>query len=243
MFIIGGEAMIVSTSRPYFAPCPGFFSRVCLSDVFVILDNVQFPRGTTWTTRNRFKNDQGTLWMTVPVWKKGLGLQKINDVRICHESPLQIKNLKSLKQAYANAPYFSEHVQFLHTIFSTGFDRLIDFNMAILRHLMLNIGADTEVRLLSELGMKARGKTLLIEICRYFNASSYLAQSAALKYLDPNLFKSAGIALSCLKSKPCVYPQLWGDFIPDLSAFDLLFNCGPKAREIVQHTTRWVSPK
>jgi hypothetical protein len=30
-----------------------------------------------------------------------------------------------------------------------------------------------------------------------------------------------------------VYPQLWGDFIPDLSAFDLLFNCGPKAREIV----------
>jgi hypothetical protein len=72
--------MVISTSRPYFAPFPGFFSRIYHCDVFIILDNVQFPRGTTWITRNRFKNDQGILWMTVPVWKKGLGLQKINDV-------------------------------------------------------------------------------------------------------------------------------------------------------------------
>jgi len=33
-------------------------------------------------TRNRFKNDLGTLWMTIPVWKKGLGLQNIDEVRI-----------------------------------------------------------------------------------------------------------------------------------------------------------------
>lgn len=71
--------MILSTSQPYFSPFPGFFLKAFLSDIFVILDEVQFPMGTTWLTRNRFKNDQGTLWMTVPVWKKGLGLQKINE--------------------------------------------------------------------------------------------------------------------------------------------------------------------
>jgi hypothetical protein len=204
--------MIVSTSRP---------------------DSVQFPRGTTWITRNRFKNDQGTLWMTIPVWKKGLGLQKLNDVRICHDSHLQVKHLKSLKQAYANAPYFSEHREFLNNIFSIGFDRLIDFNMAVLRHLMLHLGADTEVRLLSELNIRASGETLPIEIGRYFNASSYLAPGAAGKYLDRRLFEKAGIELAYHKPKASVYPQLWGEFIPDLSAFDLLFNCGPKAREIM----------
>ena len=73
--------MILSTSQPYFSPFPGFFLKAFLSDIFVILDEVQFPRGTTWLTRNRFKNDQGTLWMTVPVWKKGLGLQKIKEER------------------------------------------------------------------------------------------------------------------------------------------------------------------
>ncbi|MGD9090852.1 MAG: WbqC family protein, partial [Desulfobacterales bacterium] len=64
--------MIISTQQPYFIPYPGFFYKAWQSDVFVILDTVQFPQGTTWTSRNRLKNDQGALWLTVPVWKKGL---------------------------------------------------------------------------------------------------------------------------------------------------------------------------
>jgi hypothetical protein len=79
--------MILSTYQPYFAPFPGFFHKMLLSDIFVLLDEVQFPRGTTWITRNRFKHDQGSLWITVPVRKKGLGLQRINEVKICHEAP------------------------------------------------------------------------------------------------------------------------------------------------------------
>ncbi|NVM20347.1 MAG: WbqC family protein [Desulfobacterales bacterium] len=44
----------------------------------VLLDDVQFPLRTTWTSRNRLKNDQGALWTTIPVWEKGPGLQRIN---------------------------------------------------------------------------------------------------------------------------------------------------------------------
>ena len=225
--------MIISTSRPYFAPFPGLFHLANLCDIFVILDSVQFPRGTTWITRNRFKNDQGTLWMTIPVWKKGLGLQPIDEVRICHGGRQAQKHLLSLKQAYADAPYLSDHLQFAEYLFSTAFDRLIDFNMAIIDHLMLNLGVDTEIRKLSELNINTGGDQLLIEICRFFNASVYAAPAAAGKHLNADLFDMAGIELRIVKFPSCVYPQLWGDFIPDLSAFDLLFNCGPKAREII----------
>jgi len=225
--------MILSTSRPYFAPYPGFFSRVNRSDVFIILDSVQFPRGTTWITRNRFKNDQGTLWMTVPVWKKGLGLQNIDDVRLCHDSQRQTKYLKSLKQAYVRSPYFSEHLSFLNHIFSDRVERLVDFNLAILRHLMLHMGIDTEVRMLSAMNIRARGEALLIEICRALRASTYLAPGAAGKYLNARIFENAGIDLVFHKSKSCVYPQLWGGFLPNLSVFDLIFNCGPKAHDIL----------
>ena len=69
--------MIISAYQPYFAPFSGFFAKALRSDLLVLMDRVQFPRGTTWLTRNCFKNDQGDLWMTIPVWKKGLGLQKI----------------------------------------------------------------------------------------------------------------------------------------------------------------------
>ncbi len=227
------EPMIITTSRPYFAPFPGFFYQVHLSDIFVNLDNVQFPRGTTWITRNRFKNDQGTWWMTIPVWKKGRGLQHINDVRICREGRWAHKYLTGLKQAYAHAPYLADHLQFLNSIFAAGSDRLIDLNLAIIRHIMLNLAVDTEIRRLSELNIELTGDPLLIEICRYFNASAYLAPGAAARHLNADLFEKAGIELITVDLPSPVYPQLWAKFIPDLSAFDLLFNCGPKAREIM----------
>ena len=137
--------------------------------------------------------------MTIPVWKKGLGLQRIDDVRICHEGRKVQKFFTSLKQAYAHAPYLSDHLQFAETVFSTWFDRLIDFNMAIIDHLMLNLGVDTEVRRLSELNIKTGGDHLLIELCRFFSASTYLAPAAAGKHLNAELFENAGIELRHVK--------------------------------------------
>ena len=72
-----------------------------------------------------------------------------------------------------------------------------------------------------------------ISLKSYFDASVYLAPGAAGKHLNAALFESAGIELRRVDPRSPVYPQLWGDFIPDLSTFDLLFNCGPKAHEIL----------
>jgi len=225
--------MIVSANQPYYFPYPGFFYKTYFSDVFVILDDVQFPRGTTWTTRNRFKNHQGSLWMTLPVKKKGLGLQKINTVRICHDGQWAKKHLESLRNAYAKAPYVKDHQTFLEELFSTKFEKLIDFNLKIIRYLMKHLQIETEIILLSELEIKAKGDKLLIEMCRRLGASQFLAQSAARKYLDSDRFKEAGIQLTDVKLPSLVYPQLWGSFIPNLSALDLVLNCGSKAHDIM----------
>ena len=225
--------MIVSTNQPYFFPYPGFFYKANLSDFFVILDDIQFPRGTTWMTRNRFKSDQGTLWMTIPVWKKGLGLQKIDEVRICDEGRWAKKHLESLKSAYARAPYLVDHLDFVERIFSSDFKRLIELNLAVIRYLMEHLHINTEVILLSELGIQSRGDRLLIEICRSIKTSHFLTQNAALKFLNQDPFHEAGIQLRSFNPPSLVYPQLWGDFIPNLSTLDLILNCGPKAHDIL----------
>jgi hypothetical protein len=221
----------LSASQPYFAPFGGFFAKAQLSDVFVIMDSVQFPRGTTWISRNRFKNDQGTLWLTIPVWKKGLGLQRIDRVAICHEGRWQRKHLESLKSAYVHAPYFADHVEFLQDLFTERYERLIDFNLAVIRHLLKHLEIRTEVELLSDLGIEARGSRGLVELCGKLGAARFLAQAPARKFLDLPLFEAAGIELTFFQPPSPVYPQLWGDFLPNLSVFDLLFNCGPKARD------------
>jgi len=225
--------MILSAQQPYFAPYPGFFYKASLSDVFVLLDEVQFPRGTTWVSRNRFKNHQGTLWITIPVWKKGLGLQNIDYVRICHEGRWHKKHLESLKSAYADAPYFCDHLDFVKEIFSQRFEKLADLNGAIIDYLAKALRLNTRILRLSELGVSETGSARLVGICRIMGASRFLAQAPARKYLDEKLFREAGLELAYFTPPSPVYPQLWGDFIPNLSVFDLVLNFGPKAHDVL----------
>jgi hypothetical protein len=225
--------MIVSANQPYFCPYPGFFHKACRADVLVLLDEVQFPRGTTWINRNRFKNDRGFLWLTIPVWKKGLGLQHINQVRICREGRWPRKHFQSLKTAYAHAPYLEDHLAFLEDIFTSPIERLIDLNLAVIRYLMDSLRINTRLVLLSELGIAARGTQLLIEISRALGASTFLASGQARKHLDAQIFSANNIKLSSFAYEAPIYPQLWGDFLANLSTFDLLLNCGPKALDII----------
>ena len=225
--------MIISTHQPYFIPYAGFFYKAQQSDIFVILDNVQFPQGTTWISRNRLKNDQGTLWLTVPVWKKGLGLQAVCDVRICHTFRWIAKHLASIKCAYRRAPYLADHMPFVEDTYRARFENLIDLNMAFIRYLFQQLNIDTEIKLQSELGILSSGHQLLVDICRQLGASVYLAQPAARKYLDSGLFQKKSLQIQFLKPPAWIYPQLWGPFVANLSVFDMLFNCGPKAHEIL----------
>jgi hypothetical protein len=225
--------MIISAHQPYFCPYPGFFYKAYLSDVFVLLDEVQFPRRTTWLSRNRFKNDQGELWLTIPVWKKGLGLQTISRVNICHEGRWPRKHLASLTTAYGHAPYLEEHVPFLENMFSSEFTNLVDLNVAVIRYLMACFRLDTKVVLQSKLGVTARGTQLLVELCRALKAATFLTLAPAKKYLDADLFSQAGIELRALTYVAPVYPQLWGEFLANLSAFDLVFTCGPRAQDLL----------
>lgn len=222
--------MILAVTLPYFAPFCGFFQKARRADVLVVLDDVQFPLGTTWISRNRFKNDQGTLWLTVPVWKKGLGLQNISRVRICQQGNWRRKFRDSLNTAYRHAPYLRDHLNGLTD--RLGEERLLDLNLGVIGHVLGGLGIDTRVVLLSELGLNARGQALILDLCRLLGAETFLAQASARKYLDANAFQERGVDFATFTVTTPVYPQLWGDFIGNLSIFDLLFNCGPMAADL-----------
>ena len=225
--------MILSAHQPYFAPFPGFFYKAWMSDLFVILDDVQFPQGTTWISRNRFKSHQGALWITVPVWKKGMGLQKISEVRICHEGRWAKKHVESLKTAYRKAPYLAEHLGFLEEMFSEKNEKLMDLNLALIQYLMKALDIQAKTVLLSDLNVPSSGSRRLVDVCKKLGAGQFIAQTPAKKFIDEKLFLDAGVALNFFNPPAPIYPQLWGDVIPNLSTLDLVLNCGPKAHDIL----------
>ena len=225
--------MVVTISRPYFSPYPGYLYKAELADVLVILDRVQFPRKTTWINRNRFKNDQGMLWLTVPARKKHLGLQPIDRVRINNDGRWHRKHLKSLQTAYRHAPYFAEHAAVLEAVFSGKIESILEIDLALIRYLFKAFRIGTQIVLQSELEVVSAGDRLLVESCRRAGGTRLLLLKEVHNLVDMKLFEKSGIEPVPLQVPHWVYPQLWGGFLSNLSAFDLLFNCGPKSRDIM----------
>jgi len=230
--------VIVATHQPIFLPWSGLFHKALHADVLVLLDDVQFPQGRGWMSRNRLKSPQGELWLTVPVHRKGRGKQRIRDVKLVDSQPWRRDHLQSIGQHYADAPYLRDYLPPITDIYHGRQRFLSELNLAFIRLLRDGLGLGTTLLTQSELGVSGGKTQLLAEVCRAVGADSYVALCAAEKYIDPDVFRAAGIALDYLHYRPPLYPQLWGWGIYNLSALDLLLNCGPRSMAIIQGAGR-----
>lgn len=75
----------------------------------------------------------------------------------------------------------------------------------------------------------------LVDACKAFGADEYyFGGTGAGAYMDFGKYEAAGIRLIQQDWKVAPYPQLHGEFVPNLSIIDLLMNVGPaEARAIL----------
>lgn len=225
--------MIAATHQPIFMPWPGFFYKALHADVLVLLDDVQFPQGRGWMTRNRLKDSRGELWLRVPVRRKGRGKQHIREVAILEEEDWRRKHLQSIRQHYAHAPYLADFLPALESVYARRQGLLVDLNLDLIRILWRALGLESRLVLQSELGVRGRGTALLVNVCEALNAVGYVTLSPARKHIAPEELSARGIESRFLHFRPPLYPQLWGEARYNLSTLDLLLNCGPKSRSII----------
>jgi hypothetical protein len=184
-------------------------------------------------TRNRLKSEQGELWLSVPVHRKGRGLQVIREVEIFQKPNWRRKHVLSIEQRYANAPYLDECLPAIKQIYALNHKRLANLNIGLIKLFWDVFGLTTELLVESDLGVGGRGTDLIVNICGRLGATHYLSFPTAAKYLDVAALTRAGIQLEVVPFYPPVYPQLWGDFIPNLSVLDMVLNCGPASVAIL----------
>ncbi|HVO83782.1 MAG TPA: WbqC family protein [Syntrophobacteria bacterium] len=235
--------MILACHQPNFMPWSGLFFKALIADEIVLLDDVQFPLGGSWVNRNRLKNDQGELWLTVPVWKRGRSLQRLDAVEICYDEAWQKKHILSLEHAYKHAPYWEEHGGFFRQIYGERWRRLLELNLAIIDYLRLHLGIDRPSLLSSAFAVTSKGSERLADICRAVGATAYLTIASSKKYLKEEVFHRSGIQLLYYTFEPPVYPQLWGEFRANLSVVDLLLTCGPKSAHLIRPAGRLLPPR
>lgn len=217
--------MKLAGHQPNYIPWPGYFVKMAQCDIFFILDTAQFQTGSSLDNRNLIKTSQGTQLLTVPVKRKGMGLQRFNEVTVI--PGWKKHHLMALKVNYAKAPHFKEVFPMMEQVLQdTGY--LIDTNIAFIKLAYDLLGLKTKLVFLSDLPQfsELRKNELIAAICRHFSADSYLSGIGGKAYNQPKIFEKQGIKLEYLDYEPIAYPQLWGNFIPNLSIVDMLFNCG-----------------
>ncbi len=231
-------SLTFAVHQPSFAPWPGFFYKAFNVDKFVLLDDVQFPTGFSWVNRNRIKGPKGVIWLTVPVLKKGRGLQQIKDVELLDEPKWRKKHLLTFGHCYRIAPFFSEIFTFLEGLYKDPPKKLIEFNLKIIDFIAEKLDLNDKFLLQSELGIKGKHSELIYNIAKALGAKTFIAPRPAKGHLDIEFLNSHNIKVKWLDYRAIYYPQLWGDFLKDLSILDLLFCYGSYSKNIVFNNKR-----
>jgi len=222
----------VCIHQPDFLPYLGFFHRLLFTDVFIILNDVQFLR-RGWHHRDKIKTIDGEKWLTLSI-KKGDYRQRIDQVILSENQGIWVANhLNLLKESYKKAPYFDGYFPKIRDIYLSGSIKMVDLNMAFLHFFFEVFDLQVNTLFSSDLNVGGSSNQKLINLINAVDGTQYLSGVGAKDYIDEQMFADEGIIVEWQQFNHPVYPQLHGDFIPNLSCIDLLFNCGPGAKEVL----------
>lgn len=219
--------MIVSIHQPQYLPWLPYLLKIAASDIFIILDSVDYDKKGL-QNRNQIKTPQGKAWLTVPV-KKNPGPIKIKDVEINCHMDWPKKHWRALEQNYKKASFFHTYAGELEKLYSNNWQYLVDLNIYLLHLLIKWFGLGSKIMRSSSMAATGHKTELLLNLCCEVGASAYLSGLGAKKFLDEQLFAEAGIGIIYNPPVlPMEYPQQYHQigFINDVSAIDLILNCG-----------------
>jgi hypothetical protein len=223
--------MLVGIHQPHYLPWLRYFEKIARSDLFIVLDTVQFSKNG-WQNRNKIKTAAGVTLLTVPVHAR-LGAL-LTDVAINNSVPWQKKHWRTIEQAYRKAPAYNDIAPAMAPLYECRWENLVDLTLAQLRLFCGLLGIDTPIRVASGMDGEGEATDRLVSLIRQAGGTAYYTGAYALDaYLDPEALRRAGIALAIQEWACPEYPQLHGAFVPDLAIVDLLMNCGSDALEVL----------
>ncbi len=222
--------MIVFVHQPEYIPWLGFFDKLARCDTFVIYDDAQYQHGG-FHNRNRIRTSRGWEWLTVPIVHGHP--QTIKNVKISGDN-WKDKHLNAISLNYQKTPFFKEYFPIIKEAIKSNQQYLMNVNLHLIEAIADLLNIKVHMVRSSEFPYCGHEKNeKLISICKYLGAETYLSGSGGRTYVRESLFREAEIRLYWHNYLHPIYKQYFEGFEPNMSIVDLLFNLGPRAKEIV----------
>lgn len=221
---------IVAIHQPNFFPWLGYFNKIARADIFLIMDNVQFPRTGkgTWVNRVKLIINKHPRWATMPVVRASHGIRCIREMQIDNTRPWRVKLLKSIQMSYSRAPFFEDIFPILTKLVNNPTDCLTEYNVSVIHSLTKALQFEScKFTLGSSLDVEGNATELLISMVKAVDGTAYICGGGAAGYQEDEKFAEAGVELIYQNFQHPLYSQSnTQEFIPGLSIIDALMNCG-----------------
>jgi hypothetical protein len=232
---------LVAIHQPNFFPWLGYFDKIRRAEVFVFLDEVDYPRSGSggmgsWINRVRLSIQGDARWVTCPIKRLALG-QSIMGARIDEGQPWRKKIIRTLQANYGRASQYERAMNLLLPLINSSENNLAAFNISAIRAIAECIGVTARFVRQSEIMSDGVATERLISLVKAVGGRAYLVGGGSGGYQDDELIRSAGIDVVYQRFASESYgpPQR---FLPGLSVIDYLMHDGRPLSEAFPYRSR-----
>lgn len=230
--------MKVGIMQPYFFPYLGYISLIKHTDRFILFDTVQFIRHG-WIERNRIlKQNNGWLYIQVPLIKSGRDTI-IKDVKINNLETWKNKIFSQLQTYKKIAPNYNLVTRLINDVLEDEYNDIVHLNKKALEIVCDYLGVNTKIEVFSEMKLEIepvfKPDEWALNICKVIgNVDEYWNPPGGITFFDKSKYEKAGIELRFQKMELLPYNQNRVEFEAGLSIIDvLMFNSIEKIHEML----------
>lgn len=176
--------MIVAIHQPNFLPHKGFFDKIEKADLFILLDHVQYSKGS-YTNRVLIDDKQ---YISLPVTNKG----SIKDLEVFNPEKSYAKLYKTIQQSKINRK------ELVLQMIENSSISLMNFNIRCILKICEELGIVTPILRSSYLTPEGDKNQLLINLVKRVGGDTYLTNRS--DYLDEKMFEQQGIKIMYFNS-------------------------------------------
>lgn len=220
--------------QPYFFPYIGYFQLIGAVDTFVVYDNIKYTK-KGWINRNRMLQNGRDAIFSLPL--KG----DSDALDVCQrELAADFNREKLINQfvgAYRRAPYFEQTLPLVEEIVRYKETNLFRYLHHSIVTTSEHLGITTTIRISSDIAIdhSLKSQDKVLAVCEALGTETYVNAIGGLELYSGEDFRSRGLDLKFIRSKPFEYSQFDNDFVPWLSIVDvLMFNPLDKVREWIR---------
>lgn len=222
--------MKAAIHQPHYFPWIGYFDKMAKADSFVILDQVQFEKGSQMV-RNRVLDGNGEIkYITISGETKDFLNREYRELLTKDVESWTSRQMNALQSYYRRAACRKEIFPLLEELFQQGYPTICQWtcaSMELVREL-LDIRTPLIYQSTIDYDRDNKRSDLVYAICNAIGADTYFSgRGASMAYLGREKFAKNNVKIVFQDFQHPVYPQCNAkEFTPGISVLDMLFNCG-----------------